>query len=288
MNLTNQKYTCFKKMVDGHKTFGQEGEAVFSSSVMSWLMLEDKNPFAAETEEHTIFDRMMQHYISIQKNTVGSRYSRKQALAEAHKLCDMKVKNPYRFDKKADLKDQEEKKALEEAQRVAMEEATRRTVEAEAARIVQAEEAKKAEAERRAKIKAEMDKQRAEAQAKKDRLLQQAIEAKRIEEQKKQEELRRLAEEQKRQQELEEKKQEELKRQEDEKKVQEALKTLESLKHVVPETSVELFGVVPSDTGDYDGDDFELEPYVEEPVKDETPKEKIGFFRKLFGRKHDN
>lgn len=257
MNINNLKYTCFKNMMDGYNTKTNEGHSKFISYTMGWLESEKENPFTPGSEEHSLFDRMMQHYVTSKKNVPGSKYSSKQIEQEASILCSMKIKNPYKYDKKAEAQDQAELKALEEEREKARKAFEQKAIEREAARIIKEEEEAKLKKIKEAEAKIAKNKELVEQAKKNEEMkteIQKIVEAKRSESAILQ------------------------------KPIPTVPKTIETqteakLEDVEMET-VHILGVLPDEPDHELEDNHELE---DKPV--ETNKEHIGFFKRLFGRK---
>lgn len=176
MGRNNDLYRSFKMMLDGYKTGDVDGTIKFESGVISLNSLNPENPFEKGSEEYECFFRMHLYYKNSLDNGPGSKFSRKQIFSVARKLCELKPKNPYRFDKKEDEEEKAAQKAAKEAALKAEQERKEQALKDEAERIVKEEQRRK-QAELRNKIA------KAEAEAAKLAEEQRQIElAKKVEE----------------------------------------------------------------------------------------------------------
>lgn len=111
MSDNNTMYRMFRQMIQGYK-LGKEGENLFTHAVHCWMDLNPENPFPQDSEVYDYFFRMKNYYNVWKLHSADYRINEKRMLAEAKKLCELKPKNPYKFDKKAE---EEEKAALRES-----------------------------------------------------------------------------------------------------------------------------------------------------------------------------
>lgn len=119
MSDNNTMYRMFRQMIQGYK-LGKEGDNLFTHAVHCWMDLNPENPFVKESEAYDYFFRMKNYYNVWKLHSADYRINEKRMLAEARKLCELKPKNPYKFDKKAD---EQEKAALRESAMQEQEEA---------------------------------------------------------------------------------------------------------------------------------------------------------------------
>lgn len=119
MSDNNTMYRMFRQMIQGYK-LGKEGDNLFTHAVHCWMDLNPENPFVKESEAYDYFFRMKNYYNVWKLHSADYRINEKRMLAEAKKLCELKPKNPYKFDKKAD---EQEKAALRESAMQEQEEA---------------------------------------------------------------------------------------------------------------------------------------------------------------------
>lgn len=263
MNKNNIMYRAFKDMMEGYKEKTEEGRIKFANAVNSWMAQEPENPFEPQTPACDCFYRMQMCYTNIQRNTVGSKFSSRQILVEAEQLCELKQKNPYKFDKKADEEDKAEKAAFDAEQARLAKEAEEAAIQKEVNRIIREEQEAKDRAARQKEERMKREIERAEAQiAERERqaLVAKAVEEKRAaiaEEERKVEEAR-LAREARIEAEYKLAKEAEAER-------------LKAYGAVETDNSTVILNVVPEQT--------------EENNVNNKKTEKKGFFRRIFGRK---
>lgn len=100
MSDNNMMYQMYKQMILGNK-LGKDGENLFEHSVKCWFDLNPDNPFQENSEAFEHFFRMQNYYNCWKMNGADKKINLRRLLNEAKDLCALKVKNPYKFDKKA-------------------------------------------------------------------------------------------------------------------------------------------------------------------------------------------
>ena len=112
MNLNNQMYILFENMMKGYVDNNIDA---IEQNARCWLQLSPGNPFLEGTPEHEEFFQMNLSYIIWARGDVNAKINRRKMISHAKALCALNPRQPYTYDKKADL----EEKRKEQEERVA-------------------------------------------------------------------------------------------------------------------------------------------------------------------------
>ncbi len=108
MNKNNYMYKLFKDMKEGYT---EDDIDKIEQCARCWMQLNPENPFVYDTPEYEEFFQIQKSYTIWVRGDIDRKINRRRMISHAKALCALNPKQPYVFDKKADI---EEKKAEEE------------------------------------------------------------------------------------------------------------------------------------------------------------------------------
>ncbi|MBP5423975.1 MAG: hypothetical protein J6Y78_16200 [Paludibacteraceae bacterium] len=114
MNLNNQLYTLFKRMKEG---YAENNTDVVEQCARCLAQLAPENPFPYDTPEYEEFFQIQFCYMIWARGDVNAKINRRKMIQHAKALCALNPKQPYTYDKKADLEDKRQEAIRQQEQK---------------------------------------------------------------------------------------------------------------------------------------------------------------------------
>lgn len=105
MVLTNQMYNLFRDM---KQAYANGHDDAVEQYARCWAQLAPENPFQYDTPEYEEFYQMQRAYMIWNRGDINAKINRRKMVEHAKALCALNPKQPYVYDKKAELLDKKE------------------------------------------------------------------------------------------------------------------------------------------------------------------------------------
>lgn len=110
MVINNQMYNLFRNMKQG---YAEGNDDTVEQCARCWSQLATENPFPYDTPEHEEFFQMTKAYMIWSRGDINAKINRRKMVQHAKALCALNPKQPYTYDKKAEMEEKKQKEAAE-------------------------------------------------------------------------------------------------------------------------------------------------------------------------------